>query len=108
MVDQPPWLVVELPKARPSARSRPRWLAARWGKEGGRHRESILASTKGWKAARRWHTSGGTLARKGNSVGAVRARRRRVGGVGIFTEGGAAFYRAEARWERLGAFSVRR
>jgi hypothetical protein len=44
-------------------------------------------------------------ARKGDDVGVVRAKRRRVGGVGIFTAGGATFYRAEARRERSGAFN---
>jgi hypothetical protein len=41
----------------------------------------------------------------GNGVGAVRTQRRRVGGVRIFTGGGAASYRVEVRWGRLGAFN---
>jgi hypothetical protein len=36
-------------------------------------------------------------ARKGDSEGAVRARREGVRGVGGFTEGGVGFYRAEVR-----------
>jgi hypothetical protein len=92
MVDQPPWPAVELIGAQPSSRSGPRWLAARWGKEGGHHRESILASTEAWK---------------GDDVGTVRAKRRRVGGVGIFIGGGATFYRAEVRRGRPGAFNGR-
>jgi hypothetical protein len=55
--------------------------------------------------ARRRRTGGGTLARKGGGVGAVRAKRRNVGGVGVITEGEAAFYRAEARRGRPGAFN---
>jgi hypothetical protein len=41
-------------------------------------------------------TGGGASAQKGDGEGALRAKRRSVGGVGVFTEGGAAFYRAEA------------
>jgi hypothetical protein len=105
MVDRPPWPAVELTGARPSGRSGPRWLAARWGTEGGRYGESNLANTEAWKAARRQRTGGGTSAQKCGSVGAVRAKRRSVGGVGIFTEGGAALYRAKARRGRPGAFN---
>jgi hypothetical protein len=36
-------------------------------------------------------------AQKGDSEGAVRAKRGSVGGVGGFTEGRVGFYRAEAR-----------
>jgi hypothetical protein len=53
MVDRPPWPAVELTGSRPSRLSGPRRLAARWGKEGGRHGESILPSVVAWKAARR-------------------------------------------------------
>jgi hypothetical protein len=60
MVDHPPWLTVQLTGAQPSGRSGPWQLAVRWGKEGGRHGESILASTEAWKAARRWCIGGGT------------------------------------------------
>jgi hypothetical protein len=54
MVDRPPWPAVELTGAQPSGRSEPR---------------------------RR--TGGGTLARRGDDVGAVKAKRRSVGGVGV-------------------------
>jgi hypothetical protein len=108
MVDRPPWPVMELTEARPSGRSRPRRLVVRWGKERGRHWESNLVTTEAWKAARRWRTGSGTLARKGSGEGTVRAKRRSVGGVGVFTEGGAAFYRAEARRGRSGAFNGQR
>jgi hypothetical protein len=107
MVDRPPWPVVVLTRARPSGRSGPRWLAARWGKEGGCHGESILASTEAWKAARRWRTGGRTSTQKGDGMGTV-GTKRRVGDVGIFTGPGATFCRAEARWGRPGAFNGRR
>jgi hypothetical protein len=67
-----------------------------------------LANTEAWKTTRRWRTGGGTSAQKGGDVGTVRAKRRSIGGVGVFTEGGAAFYRAEVRWGRSGAFNGRR
>jgi hypothetical protein len=56
IVDRPPWPTVELTGDWPSGRSRPRWLAVRWGKEVGHHGESNLASTEVWKAAMRWHS----------------------------------------------------
>jgi hypothetical protein len=105
MVDRPPWPAVELTGAQPSSRSGPRRLAAMWGKQGGNHGDSIFPSTEAWKAVRRWCTDGRSLARKGDGVGAVGTKRRRVGGVGILTGGGAAFYRAEARQGRPGAFN---
>jgi hypothetical protein len=91
--------------ARPSGRSGPRRLAVRRGKEGRRHGECNLANTEAWKAVRGWLTSGGVLARKGGGEGTVRAKRRSAGGVGVFTEGGATFYRAEVRRGRPGAFN---
>jgi hypothetical protein len=107
MVDRPPWPSVVLTRSWPSGSSGPRRLATRWGKEGGRHGESVLASTEAWKAVRRQSTDNETSAQKGDNMGMVRAKRR-VGGVGIFTGGGATFYRAEARQGRLGAFNGRR
>jgi hypothetical protein len=106
MVDRPPWTTVELTGAQPSGRFGPWGIAARWGK-GGRHRESNLANIEARKAVRRWRTGGGTSAQKGNGVGVVRAKRRNVGGVGVFTKGGVAFYRADARRGRPGAFNGR-
>jgi hypothetical protein len=53
-------------------------------------------------------TGGAASARKGDGEGALRAERGSVGGVGVFTEGGAAFYRAEARRGRPSAFNGRR
>jgi hypothetical protein len=97
MLDRSPWPAVELIGAQPSGRSRPRQLAVRWGKEGGRHGDSTLPNTKAWEATRGWRTGGGALAWNGDDAGVVGNRRRRVGGVGSFTGGVAAFYRAEAR-----------
>jgi hypothetical protein len=91
--------------ARPSGRSRPRRLAVRRGKEGRCHGESNLANIEAWKAARGRLTGGRVSARKGSGEGMVGAKRRSAGGVGVFTEGGAAFYRAEARRGRSGAFN---
>jgi hypothetical protein len=76
MVDRPPLLAVELTGARPSGCSRPRHLAAWWGKEGGSHGEYILATTEAWKAAMRRRTGGGTSAQKDDDTGMVRAKRR--------------------------------
>jgi hypothetical protein len=58
--------------------------------------------TGAWTMVRRRCTSGGALPRDGDGVGMMRTRRRRVGGVGIFTGVGVAFYRAEARRGRAG------
>jgi hypothetical protein len=49
----------------------------------------------------------GLVAASGHDVGTVGTKRRRVGGVGIFTGGGAAFYWAKARRGRPGAFNGR-
>jgi hypothetical protein len=86
-------------------RSRPRRLAVRRGKEGRCHRESNLANTEAWKAMRGRLTGDRVSARKGGGEGMVGAKRRSAGGVGVFTEGGAAFHRAEARRGRSGAFN---
>jgi hypothetical protein len=45
----------------------------------------------------RWHTGGGVSAQNGDGAGAEEDGRRRVGGVGSFTWGRVAFYRAEVR-----------
>jgi hypothetical protein len=64
--------------------------------------------TAGWEAVDGRLIGGGASARKGGGEGTVRAKRRSARGVGVFTEGGAAFYRAEARWGRPSAFNGRR
>jgi hypothetical protein len=60
-----------------------------------------MNSMAGFPRLWRWWRGGSpatkTLARKDDGEGAVRARRRGVGGVGGFTVGGVGFYRAEAR-----------
>jgi hypothetical protein len=66
-----------------------------------------LANTEAWKAARGRLTIGGVLARKGGGKGMVRAKRRSAGGLGVFTDGGAAFYRVEVRRGTPGAFNSR-
>jgi hypothetical protein len=76
--------------SRPSSRSGARLLAARWGKEGGHHRIQLC------------------LVPRRDGVGAMGTKRRRVGGVGTFTGGGAVFYRAKVRPGRPGAFNGRR
>jgi hypothetical protein len=43
-----------------------------------------LANIEAWKVARRRRTSGKMSAQKGGGVGIVRAKRRSVGGVGVF------------------------
>jgi hypothetical protein len=53
-------------------------------------------------------TGGGASGWKRDGEGVLRAKRRSVGDVGVFTEGGVAFYRAEARRGRPSAFNGRR
>jgi hypothetical protein len=65
-----------------------------------------LLVTEASEAARRWRTSGGVSAQKGDGTGAI-GNRRRVGGVGSFARGGAAFYKAEAR-QGAGVYFIRR
>jgi hypothetical protein len=107
MVDRPPWPAVELTGAQPSGRSEPRRLAVRGGKEGGHQGESNLANTEAWKATRRQCIGSRTLAQKGGIQGVMRAKRRSVGGVGVFTEGRAAINKAEVRRGRSGSFNGR-
>jgi hypothetical protein len=59
------------------------------------------------EAVERCLTGGGALAWKGDGEGALRAKRRSVGGVGVFTAGGAAFYRVEGWRGRPSAFNGR-
>jgi hypothetical protein len=53
-------------------------------------------------------TGGGASAQNGDGKGTLRAKRSSVGGVGLFTKSGAAFYRAEARRGRPSAINGRR
>jgi hypothetical protein len=61
-----------------------------------------------WEVVEGRLTGGGASARKGGGGGTLRAKRRSVGGVGVFIEGRAAFYRAEVRRGRPGDFNGRR
>jgi hypothetical protein len=74
----------------------PRGPDTSWRKGKGCYTGSVVPITEAWEVSRRWRTGGGVSAQKGDGMGAV-GNRRRVGGVGSFTGGGAAFYRAEAR-----------
>jgi hypothetical protein len=53
-------------------------------------------------------TGGGASAQNRDGEGALRAKIGSVGGVGVFTEGGAGFYRVEVRRGRPSAFNGRR
>jgi hypothetical protein len=64
--------------------------------------------TAGREAVEGRLTDGGYSTREGGGEGTVGSKRWSAGGVGVFTEGGAAFYRAEARRGRPGAFNGRR
>jgi hypothetical protein len=61
-----------------------------------------------WEAVEGCLTDGGASAQKAGGGGTLRAKRRSIGGVGVFTEGGAALYRVEARRGWPGAFNGRR
>jgi hypothetical protein len=75
------------------------------GRRAGEFNDGVAAA----REAVEWCLTGGRAsARKGGGEGTLRAKRRSVGGVGVFTEGGVAFYRAEARRGRPGAFNGRR
>jgi hypothetical protein len=90
-----------------SGRSGARELRPRGGGEEGRAGElndGVAASREVVEG--RLHRSGAS-ARKGDDEAALSAKRRSVGGVGVFTEGGVAFYRAEARRGRPSAFDGR-
>jgi hypothetical protein len=52
-------------------------------------------------------TGGRASAQKVDGEGALRAKRGSVGGVGVFPEGKAGFYRAEERWGRPSTFNGR-
>jgi hypothetical protein len=77
----------------PSDRSGARELRLRGGggeRRAGEFNDGIATAQE---AVERRLTGGGASAQKGDSEGTLRAKRKSVGGVGVFTEGGAAFYR---------------
>jgi hypothetical protein len=81
-----------------------RELRPRGGKEEGRAGELNDGVAAAREAVEGRLTGSGASAQKGDGEGTLRAKRRSVGGVGVFTEGGAAFYRAEAeclQWSAL-------
>jgi hypothetical protein len=88
-----------------SGRSGARELRPRGGGGEGRAGKLNDGVTVGREAVEGRLTGSSASARKGGGEGTVRAKRRTVGGVGVFTEGGAAFYRAKARQGRSGAFN---
>jgi hypothetical protein len=91
-----------------SSRSDARELRPRG--EGGEGRVGELNDgvTAGQEAVEGRLTGGGASAWNDCGEGMVRAKRRCAGGVGVFTEGGAAFYRLVERQGRPGAFNGRR
>jgi hypothetical protein len=91
-----------------SGRSGARELRPRGGGEEGQAGELNDGVAVAREAVEGHLTGGGASAQKGDGEGALRAKRRSVGGVGAFTEGGASFYRAEARRGRLSAFNGQR
>jgi hypothetical protein len=82
----------------------PRQLVMRWGKRRRARRGSVPTFTGACTAARRRCDNDGASSQDGDSVGAMRTRRRRFNGVGIFIGGRVTFYNAEAR---QGAFNGR-
>jgi hypothetical protein len=98
-VDQRPLPRSGAHRSSASGRSGARELRPRGGggeRRAGEFNDGVAAARE---VVERRLTGGGALARKGNGKGALRAKRRSVGGVRVCTEGGAAFYRAEARQE---------
>jgi hypothetical protein len=85
----------------------PRAPTKGWGGEGraGEFDDGVAAVRE---AVEGHLTSGGAPAQKGGGEGTLRAKRRSVGVVGVFTEGGATFYRVEVRRGRPDAFNGRR
>jgi hypothetical protein len=96
-VDRRPLPLSGARRSSASGRSGARELRPRGGREGGWAGELNGRVAAARKAVEGRLTGGGTLARKGDGEGAVRARREGVGGVGGFTEGGVGFYRAKVR-----------
>jgi hypothetical protein len=107
-MDWRPLLRVGAHRSSASGRSSAPELRPRGGGGEGRAGEFNNGVAAGQEVVEGCLTGGGALARKGSGEGAVRAKRRISGGVGVFTEGGAAFYRAKARWGRPGAFNGQR
>jgi hypothetical protein len=91
-----------------SGRSGAQELRPRGGGVEGRARELNDGVATAREAVEGRLTGGGASARNGDGKGTLRAKRSSVGGVGVFIEGGAAFYRAEVRQGRPSAINGRR
>jgi hypothetical protein len=107
-VDWPPLPTGGAHRSSASDHSGARELRPRGGGEEGRAGELNGGVAAAREAVEGRLTGGGASARKGNSESALRAKRGSIGGVVVFTEGGAGFYRAEARRGRLSAFNGQR
>jgi hypothetical protein len=107
-VDRPPLPTGGAHQSSGSGHSGARELRPRGGGEEGRAGELNGRVAAAWEAVKGCLTGGGASAQKGDSEGTLRAKRGSVGGVGVFTEGRAGFYRAEVRRGRPSAFNGRR
>jgi hypothetical protein len=107
-MDRPPLLTGGAHRSSASGHSGARELRPRGGGRGGRAGELNGGVAAAREVVEGRLTGGGALARKGDDEGTWRAKRGSVGGVGVFTEGGAGFYRAQERLGRPSAFNGRR
>jgi hypothetical protein len=107
-VDRPPLLTGGAHRSSASSHSGARELRPRGGGEEGRVGELNGGVVAAREAVEGRLTGGRASAQKGDGEGALRAKRGSVEGVGVFTEGGASFYRAEARRGRPSTFNGRR
>jgi hypothetical protein len=107
-MDRRPLLRTGANRSSASGRSDARELRPKGGGGEGRVGELNDGVTASREVVEGHLTGARALARMGGGQGTARAKRWSAGGVGVFTEGGAAFYRAEARRGRPGAFNGRR
>jgi hypothetical protein len=107
-VDRPPLPTRGAHRSSHSGHSGAQELRPRGGGEEGRAGELNGGVAAAREVVEGRLTGGGASTRKGDGEGALRAKRGSVGGVGVFTEGGAGFYRAEARRGRPSSFNGRR
>jgi hypothetical protein len=107
-VDRPPLPTGGAHRSSASGHSIAREFRPRGGGEEGRAGELNGGVVAAREVVEGRLTGSGASARKGDGEGALRAKRGRVGGVGVFSEGAAGFYRAEARRGRPSAFNGRR
>jgi hypothetical protein len=93
-MDRPPLPTGGAHQSSASGHSGARELRPRGGREDGRAGELNGGVVAAREVVEGHLTSGRASAQKGNGKGVLRAKRGSVGGVGVFTEGGAGFYRA--------------